>query len=299
MSRNHSTIESQRAAFAAALSEIRLAAVAADELPEHLRDAEYRTMEAGRLALDAINLPRATFRLPSPGNPRGCTVSAIVSRETLNALADKIEKNARLYGGVTPKRETGKARNLTGYAAARSAFAEFHYSKAVRALGDRLFFAAAADPYILPLCVTLEHSAEGEDYVCAWTVFGRTRELQLIHKRTGLRLRQEDCARKYTSETELVAAVESSGAFAKVLAIVSEKPTLDQSAELARFLAADQIETSEPEAIAEPVESVTPAASCAQESSTAAAPDESAKPAAPNPARVAKPVTPQVASARL
>ena len=316
-----------KADFADAIAAIRAAADQNPEYPGKIKDIQRGKPE-----------DRAVFRIPAP-HSKGVIVSCEPWRQCINALADKLEKNARFFGGVRPTLKVSKVGDARGLTAARSAHAEGHHRAAARALGDRLIFTVRAErnPTFQPYCKSATCEVSGVEYSIGFAVFGKRKTMLVIHEPTGMFISARSIGNPRT-EAEAIAAMQSDD-HAGQMALIADAlaagkhPDFDQASELAEYLEADTLETLSPEPIAEPEAAeaaVTegehsaesfgyleempcapfqaprrpaiegyPTETCAQESAAAAAPAESAKPAAPNPPRSPKPVTPQVASASM
>lgn len=225
------------ASFDDAIRVIRLAAAAADPLPHGL---PFNKTERGAcLAL----MPRRSFSFPVPGNPRGITVSAVDHRETLEALADKLETKARAFGGKPPAKVRKKSRT-SGYQAARSAFAEGHHRQVLRALGDRLAFVVGKNGSIYPVMVVEEFERVGHTWAIVWPVSGKTRTPALAHVTTGTYGSISPAHGDIMSKEDEFFERLASGAPATA-------PALDQTAALDSFIADDRVESLDADAIAE------------------------------------------------
>ena len=239
------TNESKQA-FSDAIAMIRMAAIDAPDMP--VKKPEYAPRDA----------ETKVFRIPSLGNPNGMTVRCLAYRETLNALADKLEKNARFFGGVRPTVKVSKVGDASGLTAARSAHAEGHYRAAARALGDRLIFTVRAErnPTFQPYCRSATCEVAGVEYSIGFAVFGKRKTMLVIHEPTGMFISARSIGNPRT-EAEAIAAMQSDD-HAGQMALIADAlaagkhPDFDQASELAEYLEADTLETLSPEPIAEP-----------------------------------------------
>ena len=239
------TNESKQA-FSDAIAMIRMAAIDAPDMP--VKKPEYAPRDA----------ETKVFRIPSLGNPNGMTVRCLAYRETLNALADKLEKNARFFGGVRPTVKVSKVGDASGLTAARSAHAEGHYRAAARALGDRLIFTVRAErnPTFQPYCRSATCEVAGVEYSIGFAVFGTRKTMLVIHEPTGMFISARSIGNPRT-EAEAIAAMQSDD-HAGQMALIADAlaagkhPDFDQASELAEYLEADTLETLSPEPIAEP-----------------------------------------------
>ena len=235
-----------KADFAATILQIRMAAIEAPDMP--VKKPQYAPRDA----------ETKVFHLPTPGNPRGMAVKCLAYRETLTALADKLEKNARFFGGVRPTVKVSKVGDARGLTAARSAHAEGNHRAAARALVDRLIFTVRAErnPTFQPYCRSATCEVAGVEYSIGFAVFGKQKTMLVIHEPTGQFISARHLGHPRT-EAEAIAAMQSDD-HAEKMALIADAlaagkhPDFDQASELAEYLEADTLETLSPEPIAEP-----------------------------------------------
>ncbi len=235
-----------KADFADAIAAIRAAADQNPEYPGKIKDIQRGKPE-----------DRAVFRIPAP-HSKGVIVSCEPWRQCINALADKLEKNARFFGGVRPTLKVSKVGDARGLTAARSAHAEGHHRAAARALGDRLIFTVRAErnPTFQPYCKSATCEVSGVEYSIGFAVFGTRKTMLVIHEPTGMFISARSIGNPRT-EAEAIAAMQSDD-HAEKMALIADAlaagkhPDFDQASELAEYLEADTLETLSPEPIAEP-----------------------------------------------
>ena len=235
-----------KADFADAIAAIRAAADQNPEYPGKIKDIQRGKPE-----------DRAVFRIPAP-HSKGVIVSCEPWRQCINALADKLEKNARFFGGVRPTLKVSKVGDARGLTAARSAHAEGHYRAAARALGDRLIFTVRAErnPTFQPYCRSATCEVAGVEYSIGFAVFGTRKTMLVIHEPTGQFISARHLGHPRT-EAEAIAALQSES-LSKIMRSIADDiaagkhPAFGQAAELAEYLAADLVESIDPEPIVKP-----------------------------------------------
>lgn len=220
------------ATFDDAIRAIRLAAAAADPMPHDLPVDDYKRGKAISL------MPRRSFSFPVPGNPRGMTISAVDRQETLSALADRLEKSARAFGGTPPKRDRSPL-NTRGIVAARNAHAEGHRNAAHRALGGRLYI----DMYGTPYAVVSQMQAAGQDILLCRSIAARSNDIRAIHAASGACFATNKQKAEFNDFcTWLAARAEACSDDLPVM------PSMNQPDALAEYLAGDTVEAIDPDA---------------------------------------------------
>lgn len=226
------TKDHQARAFALAVATIRSDAETLDDAPLYCDIADRKTYRY------VDHLPRKEYRLPAPGNPRGMIVSAPAARDSLNALADRLEKGARAFGGTPPKRDRSPL-NTRGIVAARNAHAEGHHNAAHRALGGRLYI----DMYGTPHAVVSQMQAGGHDILLCRSIAARSNDIRAIHAASGAFFATNKQNAEFNDFCAWLTA--RAEACSEDLAVM---PSISQPDALAAYLAGDTVEIIDPDA---------------------------------------------------